>query len=91
MANTILIRFRSVRKWRIVPIESGAPYRIGLQQLHPSRFAGRREIFEPQRRQERKGFSVFAAAGRGLARLKKEILGVLCVLAVKLGCGGRLR
>jgi hypothetical protein len=45
MANTILIRFRSVRKWRIVPIESGAPYRIALQQLRPSRFAGRREIF----------------------------------------------
>ena len=45
MANTILIRFRSVRKWRIVPIESGAPYRIGLQPLRPSHFAGRREIF----------------------------------------------
>ncbi len=33
MADTILIRFRSVRKWRIVPIESDAPYRIALQQL----------------------------------------------------------
>jgi len=54
MANTILIRFRSVRKWRIAPIESGAPYRIGLQPLRPS--FGRREIFEPRRRQERKGF-----------------------------------
>jgi len=37
MANTILIRFRSVRKLRIVPIESGAPYRIALQQLRGPR------------------------------------------------------
>jgi hypothetical protein len=35
-------------------------------------------FFESQRRQEHKGFNVFATACRGLARRKKEILGVLC-------------
>jgi hypothetical protein len=34
-----------------------------------------REIFEPRRRQERKGFNVFAVDCRGLAKRKKEILG----------------
>jgi hypothetical protein len=37
-------------------------------------------FFELQRRQEHKGFNVFAAACRGLARRKKEMLGVLAPL-----------
>jgi hypothetical protein len=45
---------------RIVPIESGAPYRIALQQLRPS--FGRREILCEQVRLNRKDANPQGAA-----------------------------